>query len=430
MEKDLINSFGEINKILQFKYGLRNKNDRIDWLSSQLLRLSKNVNATNDDVKDAVNYLSEKGEQSFDVDDKTADHLQHLIKHVYDFANSDDFTGEDIVGIADNQFVTNKGKSDNGQVFTPQHIAQLMVDVIGVDSDDVVLDACAGDGALLTESLTKTNHLVGVEIDSNVFPRLLTNLVIHDNSDYHLYRGDMLDSDFKPNFSNVTKIMLNPPYEKKYHPIEIITRLFDMVPNGTVAAVLLPDNKLEKEGKRKVRNLLTKNKLTKIIKLPKNVFNASVEVSLFVFVTGESTEDNDVFTCYIKDDGFETVKNQGRQDVHNHWPSIETKWLDIIKNEKLDDTCSLIKPNLKDMTGLSWPKPQKPFTITTEDFMRTVMNYELFKAGVDVKQLRETIADEVLYQSDITELGDKVLIAIPKKTVKPLVDAKNEKITL
>ena len=53
-----------------------------------------------------------------------------------------------------------------------------------------------------------------------------------------------------------------------------------------------------------------------IIKLPENTsFNIGVTTSIFVFTTGVSQNKEEIFAINIEEDGLETIKNQGRQDV-------------------------------------------------------------------------------------------------------------------
>ena len=216
---------------------------------------------------------------------------------------------------------------------------------------------------------------------------------------------------------HVTKILMNPPYERKYKPIDILNNVFDNMPKGIDVAILLPDHKLEKESKRKVRKMLTTNRLLKIIKLPEETFSEGVSVSIFILRTGESTEGKEVFTCEIKNDGLETVKNQGRQDIKNRWPGIEDFWVKTIERQdtNADESCQWITPDLKNMENLSYPVPQKPFEISDEDFMKTLMDYEMFKQGVDSKELQDKLVHQVLYNSSIDDDGDDVTIKLKKK---------------
>ena len=79
--------------------------------------------------------------------------------------------------------------------------------------------------------------------------------------------------------------------------------------------------------------------------MPEKVFSEGVTTSIFIFTAGIPQNDKEIFACYIEDDGLETVKNQGRQDIKDRWQSIEDKWGDIIRKQSGDDTVQWIKPS-------------------------------------------------------------------------------------
>ena len=106
---------------------------------------------------------------------------------------------------------------------------------------------------------------------------------------------------------NITKVLMNPPYEKKCHPEIIIQNVLNNITSGALAAFLLPDKKLEKVSKRIVRDILKNHRLLKIIKLPEKTFDEGVTTSIFIFKTGVPQNNEEIFTCYIKDDGYETA---------------------------------------------------------------------------------------------------------------------------
>lgn len=74
----------------------------------------------------------------------------------------------------------------------------------------------------------------------------------------------------------------------------------------------------------------------------------------------------------MADDGLETVKNKGRQDVHDKWPALEDYWVKAIQDDNDDryNTRQLINP----AEHLSYQMPEKPFELYEEDFIKTVVN--------------------------------------------------------
>ena len=170
----------------------------------------------------------------------------------------------------------------------------------------------------------------------------------------------------------------------------------------------MPDKKLEKDSKSKVKKLLKNHTLLKIIKLPEKVFSEGVTTSIFLFIAGEPHNNKEIFACYIEDDGLETVKNQGRQDIKDRWQEIEDKWVEIIKKQSGSDTIQWIKPS----DHLSYQMPKPAFEICEEDFSKTVLDYLLFEQQIDPKQFADSITRKVLYSSTISKIDETVNINI------------------
>ncbi|WP_197690618.1 N-6 DNA methylase, partial [Microbacterium sp. AISO3] len=60
-----------------------------------------------------------------------------------------------------NEFTRYKGKSEQGQVFTPDHITSLIYRITGTCHKDNVLDACCGSGSFLTKAMSYMISEVG-----------------------------------------------------------------------------------------------------------------------------------------------------------------------------------------------------------------------------------------------------------------------------
>lgn len=468
--QEIYNLTRQINDLLHFKFGVRNLYDRMIFTAATLVAKrygayvykgmpynvvqsvisntlnkhfvwnSKNQNSKMHVLVDVYNSI----QMNISTNQAAIDSFIDCVTKISDAINSDNWNGEDVMGIFFNEFNRYKGKSDNGQVFTPDHITSLMYRLINIHQDDVVFDGACGSGAFLTKSMSnmiqeaggmstnkakiiKSHQLYGIEIDRMIWSLAAANMLLHKDGHSGIVQGDttspemsefMHDINYKDDSSlkkyHVTKVLMNPPFERKYHCLDIVTNVFDNMPKGTDVALILPDHKLEKDSKRKVKNLLKKHRLLKIIKLPEETFSEGVSTSIFIWKLGEPQGEHEIFACEIKNDGLETVKNQGRQDVKHKWQGIEDYWVKVISRQSGDDSIKWITPDLKEMTGLSYPVPEKPFEITDEDFYRTVFNYEAFKQGVDVKAMKNKLSEMALYESDVTDNGDNVSVTMKK----------------
>ena len=362
------------------------------------------------------------------------DAIDDFIKNVTEISacvNSNNWNGEDVMGIFFNEFNRYKKKSESGQIFTPDHITSLMYRILDVNLKDRVLDAACGSGAFLVKAMCnmikeaggvrtkeaariKREQLYGIEFDREIFALACANMLIHKDGKTNLEQMDSTTPQAKEwiEKKGITKVLMNPPFERKYGCLKIVKNVLDSVPNGTKCAFILPDKKLEKDmtDKRLGNKLLKYHRLSLIVKLPENLFSAGVTTSIFVFDAHVPQNGNSILGYYIADDGLETVKNQGRQDIRDRWPSIEDYWVKAIKTgeDSMFNTKQVINPS----EHLSYQKPEVPFSISEEDFMQTVLNYEIFTSGIDTKLLESKLLKEVLYSSTVKKENGKTTISI------------------
>ena len=356
------------------------------------------------------------------------DNFIDWVSQISDNINSDFWNGEDVMGIFFNEFNRYKKKSEHGQVFTPDHITSLMYRLIEVDKNDMVGDFACGSGAFLVKSMCnmikeaggvnthkateiQKTQLYGIEFDREIFALACANMLIHKDGKTNLRQLDTRSEEASKWIKSIgiTKILMNPPFEEKYGCMKIVTNVLEGVPAGTKCAFILPDKKLEKHGGKK---LLKKHSLDKIIKLPEKTFNEGVTTSIFIFTAGKPHKDKSIFACYISEDGLETVKNQGRQDVRNRWQGIEDYWVEVIRRQSGDDSIQWVIPT----EHMSYQMPKPPFELFEEDFVSVLMDYELFKREILSKDFKEEIANKILYQSHASEDVDKFIFTIPKES--------------
>ena len=355
------------------------------------------------------------------------DNFIEWIAEISDCVNSDFWNGEDVMGIFFNEFNRYKKKSDSGQVFTPDHITSFMYRLIEVDKDDRVLDAACGSGAFLVKAMCnmvkeaggvktkkaatiKDVQLYGIEFDREIFALDCAKIHIHKDGKTNL---EQLDSRTQEacdwiKSKNITKVLMNPPFESKYGCLVIVDNVLRSVPKGTKCAFILPDKKLEKD--RKGKKLLEHSTLHKIIKLPEKVFSEGVTTSIFVFEAGVPQKDREIFACFVEEDGLETVKNQGRQDTKDRWQAIEDQWINVIRKQSGNDTIQWIKPK----EHLSYQMPKKEFVIHEEDFSKAVTDYLMFKQGLDVRAFSDAITNKIIYGSKLISKDESVSIVIDR----------------
>ena len=369
------------------------------------------------------------------------DNFIDWVVEISNLINSDKWNGEDVMAIFFNEFNRYKGKSERGQVFTPDHITSFMYRLLEVNQTDIVLDAACGSGAFLVKAMCnmikegggintkkaaeiKSKQLYGIEFDREIYALACANMLIHKDGKTNLEQLDTRKEEAstwikkisvklegEAQSKGVTKVLMNPPFERAYGCMTIVKNVLDSVPIGTKCAFILPDKKLEKDlADKKYGNKVLKNHtLNTIVKLPENIFSG-VTTSIFVFEAGKPQNGQNIIGYYIEEDGLETVKNQGRQDIKNRWGAIEEYWVQAIHDgaDVEYNTRQIINP----AEHLSYQMPQKPFEVFEEDFLKTMMDYELFVQGIDVKSFEEGLLQRVLYSSSISEEKEIKTIAL------------------
>lgn len=438
----------KINNNLHLKFGMTDLQDRMIFTACALVAQRYNPKNGLQKLKDMGysafhNWIYSALSKAIENDKKQNDKLDVLLEEysvvriaitedqeainnfidnvceIADLVNSDNWNGEDVVAIFFNEFNRYRKKADAGQIFTPDHITSFMYRLIGVSMNDKVLDATCGSGSFLVKSMCnmikeaggvgtekakkiKSEQLYGIEMYRKIYALACANMMIHKDGKTNLAQMDAKSAEASEwiKNSNITKVLMNPPYERKYGCADIVINVLDSVPSGTKCAFILPDKKIEKESK--IRKALKKHTLTTIIKLPENLFfGVGVTTSIFVFETGTAQNNRNIIGYYIEDDGLETVKNNGRQDIKNKWDDIEDYWISAIQdgNDWKYNTRQIINPN----EHQSYQMPEKPFEIYEEDFIKTMMDFEMYKRGIDVKAFNDELMRKVLYSSDVSE---------------------------
>ena len=449
----------KINDCLHVQFGIKNLYHRMIFTACALVAkrygalLVKNMNFTvmkNSILSTIAKSIEKDRKQNLKLDllidvyaeirmnnetnQESIDSFIQWVTEISDSVNSDNWNGEDVMGIFFNEFNRYKKKSESGQIFTPDHITSFMYRLIDVNKSDRILDATCGSGAFLVKAMCnmmkeaggikakevesiKSSQLFGIEFDREIFALACANMLIHKDGKTNLEQLDArsIEASEWIKTKDITKVLMNPPYERKYGCMKIVKNVLDSVPKGTKCAFILPDKKLEKDYKdKKYGNKVLKNHtLSTIIKLPENLFfGIGLTTSIFVFETGKPQRNQNIIGYYIEEDGLETVKNKGRQDVKNKWKEIENYWITAIHDGVDDkyDTRQIINPN----KHLSYQMPEKAFEVFEEDLMKTMVDYEMYKREIDLKDFKEKLAKRVLYESSVKANENSVNIVIKK----------------
>ena len=356
------------------------------------------------------------------ADDQNAiDSFIDDVCEIAELVNSDNWNGEDVMAIFFNEFNRYRKKADAGQILTPDHITSFMYRLLNVNMNDRVLDATCGSGAFLVKSMCnmikeaggtasdkakviKSEQLYGIEMYRKMFALACANMMIHKDGKTNIAQMDARSDDAKfwIKTKGVTKVLMNPPYERKHQCMKIVENVLSAVPVGTLCAFIMPDKKLEIDGKDKRygNKLLKKHHLTTIIKLPEDLFfGVGVTTSIFIFESGMPQNSRNVIGYYVENDGLETVKNKGRQDVRNKWDDIEEYWIKAIRdgNDYLYNTRQIIDPS----KHISYQCKKQKFTLSSSDFFKSIMDLCVYENGGDLKEQLAIFGRYFMYSTSV-----------------------------
>lgn len=447
----------KINNCLHFEFGIKNLYHRMIFTACALVaeRYGAGLNRLKDmgyqtfhtAIHSVLSKSLEKSrrqnakidillEEYSDIKMNTTDNQKAIndfidwVVEISECVNSNEWRGEDVMGIFFNEFNRYKKKSESGQIFTPEHITDFMYKILEVNMGDRVLDGTCGSGGFLVKAMAnmireaggmqsdkaaeiKANRLFGIEFDREIYALACANMLIHKDGKTNLEQMDAR-TEAACNWiasKGITKVLMNPPYENKYGCMTIVENVLDSVPAHTMCAFILPDKKLEKATKAQMKRILKNHRLRKVIKLPEDLFfNVGVTTSIFVFEAGIGQDGKEFFACYMETDGLATVKNKGRHDVYGKWADIEAYWVDVVAKQSGDDTCQWVDP----AEHLSYQMPQKSFEIFEEDFRKTAMDYLMFQKGIDAKNFGEKLLSAAMYSSNVSTDNETVTIAMQK----------------
>ena len=433
-----------INDALHYGLTLKDLYHRMIFTACALVATRYDAELRNDSSYDVLRYIiKDKLKHVLDKDIRVNAKLQILIdrfdsikaetpdnaeaisifvnrvKEISEYFISSFWQGEDVMAIFFNEFNRYKGRTESGQVFTPDHIASLMYRLIEVNKDDKVLDAACGSGTFLVKSMCrmineaggsstskalniKKNQLFGIEKDQQIYALACANMLIHKDGKTNL---ENLDARYEAAYhwiksKNITKVLMNPPFESKNGCLDIVLNVLNAVYDNNPSlhhkcAFILPDKKLEKKNQtRRVKKILKKHRLIQIIKLPEKTFEG-VNTSIFVFECGKPQNDNKIFGCYIKEDGLDTVKNQGRQDVYGKWEAIEDYWIKVVNHEIDDPSIIFIDPK----QNLSYVE-KREFIIRRSLFNTIMIERNFYHDKIDFSNFCESFSQAILYQAD------------------------------
>lgn len=268
-----------------------------------------------------------------------------------------------------------KNNRTEGVVFTPEHVAKLMLDLIDVKEDDVLLDPCCGMGNLVAQS--KTDNLVLIEL-LDYQHQALNELFTKDT--HIIHHGSCFD--YEPE-QKINKAVINPPYGlKSPKEYDFVEYALNNMEKGGKCAVIFPVSCMLDKNKKQRSKLLQNHRLDAVITMPSEIFYidakhaASTSTVIAVFVAHEPQGDNKVYITEY-DDGYSVQKHSGRLPSDSSVKLAETLISDISeKNEKRQKTTYRTIKIEDECTYDCFLDTEKP---TAQDIYNKLKEYMMFE---------------------------------------------------
>lgn len=249
-------------------------------------------------------------------------------------------SAQDISSVVYNEFIRyakGDGK-DLGIVLTPEHICDLMTELLDLQPTDTLLDICTGSGAFLIEGMKhkiknsvtaeeeflSCKNLIGIEYQPSMYSLAVANLLFNNADISNLYLGSCFDEsiiqkikELKPN-----KAILNPPYgmkEKGLNEWDFVKQALSLIKQEGKCAVIIPSScgiQKESTNNQLKIEILESNRLDCIIQCNDQLFYPiGVVANIYLFTAGiPHHKHHTTFTYNLKNDGFKINRKTNRKD--------------------------------------------------------------------------------------------------------------------
>ena len=309
----------------------------------------------------------------------------------------------DVVGAFYGEFLKYTGGDGKGLgiVLTPKHVTELFCLLANVNKDSIVLDTCAGTGGFLISAMKqmtrtattaaevesiKRERLIGVEQNPSMYALAASNMILRGDGKANLYQGSCFDTAITAGVRShkATVGLINPPYSKTnedLHELRFVEHLLDCLQPGAMGIAIVPISCATAPSEHK-RNLLKKHTLEAVMSMPPEIFYpVGVVTCIMVFTAGvpHAQSNRKSWFGYWREDGFVKVKNLGRVDRDQKWPSIRDRWVDSFRNREVHPGESVTRAVTADDEWVAEAYMETDYSrISEKDFEQVLLDYALF----------------------------------------------------
>ncbi|MDR0204519.1 MAG: N-6 DNA methylase [Delftia acidovorans] len=265
----------------------------------------------------------------------------------------------DVVGQFYGEFLKYTGgdKKALGIVLTPRHITELFALLANANKSSKVLDICAGTGGFLISAMhrmfktatteaeraaIKSNGLVGVEQQPNMFALAASNMILRGDGKANLYQGSCFDDAIakaiKEHQCDIG--MVNPPYsqgDSDLHELRFVKHMLDCLKEKGVGVAIVPMGCALNASSLRAE-ILKEHTLEAVMSMPDQLFYPVGTVTCIMVFTAHvphAISNKKTWFGYWKDDGFVKTKHKGRIDLYEGWEKVRDHWVESFRNREI-----------------------------------------------------------------------------------------------
>jgi type I restriction enzyme M protein len=310
----------------------------------------------------------------------------------------------DVVGQFYGEFLKYTGgdKKALGIVLTPRHITELFAQLANVTKSSKVLDICAGTGGFLISAMQrmlksaaieaertaiKKHGLIGVEQQPNMFALAASNMILRGDGKANLYQGSCFDEGISKAIRRheCDVGMINPPYSQSdsdLHELRFVRHMLDCLSPGGVGIAIVPMSCALTANSIRA-DILRDHTLEAVMSMPDELFYPVGTITCIMVFTAHrphALEDRKSWFAYWKNDCFVKTKTRGRADIHDKWPAIQTRWVEMFRNREVHAGESVLQKVTAEDEWCAEAYMETDYSqITSNAFEETVRKYAIFR---------------------------------------------------
>ena len=345
------------------------------------------------------------------------------LRPAYQTTNVNDFTGR-LFNVM-NSWVDVPDGGANDVVLTPRYVTHLMAELCEVDMNSYVWDWALGSGGFLISAMNimlsdaqerlknspeeyrkkeyeiKHEQLLGIELLPDIYMLAVLNMILMGDGSSNIVNENSL-TEYQGNYAYQDKkfeanvFLLNPPYSAEGNGLIFVQKAFEKMKSGK-GAVIIQDSAGSGRATEICKAILKNNRLIGSIRMPADLFKASVQTSIYVFEVGKKhKKDDQVKFIDFSDDGYARTNRKKAISNLKDTGTANLRYKEIVRivrGQEVNPKFYILGENyfvdcINPQAGNDWNVNQHKKIDTTptfDDFRNTVANHLAWEVDTIMK---------------------------------------------